>query len=507
MAEMIREGSLRGWWLRVMFAAAVAVVVIGIGPRAPAEAGSHCTGTTTITCTYLSTGAEQTFVVPAGVTSIHVVAIGGKGADAARNYQFGRGGYGAEVSGDLAVTPGATVYVEVGGNGGGFNGGGASDVDGRGGGGGGGSDVRTATNTDPGTLASRLLVAGGGGGGGAGDGSYDNWGRGGDGGDAGQTGGDAGGGGGGGGTAAAGGQGGGGWGFGGFGGETGSLGSGGDGGSGFRYGGGGGGGYYGGGGGGGTVYQIESGAGGGGGGSSYTHPLLVTNRSVSIDTTGTPSVTISYTAPPPPPTATVVLQAASDTGVSSSDDLTRASSLVFDVTFSTDVFGLTATAFSLDGTATKCEVQAPVGSGSGYTVEVSGCREGTVILTLAEDSVVDGDDTAGPEAAVSATVTIDRTAPAVESFTRTTLPATFTLTFTEAVTGLTASDFVLAGKTKGCKVEDANIIAVSGAVYTLQVTGCTPGGSVTLMLKASAVADLAGNAGPLKPAAVTVSLP
>jgi hypothetical protein len=208
-----------------------------------------------------------------------------------------------------------------------------------------------------------------------------------------------------------------------------------------------------------------------------------------------------------PPTATVVLQAASDTGASNSDNLTRASSLVFDVTFSTAVTGLTASDFSRGGTATKCKVQAPVGSGSAYTVEVTGCTQGTVILTLGADSVVDGDDTAGPEAAVSATVTIDRTAPAVVSFTRTTLPATFTLTFTEAVTGLTASDFVVTGKAKGCVVEDANIMAVSGAVYTVQVTGCTSGGSLTLTLKASTVADLAGNAGPLKPAAVTVTVP
>lgn len=35
-----------------------------------------------VTKTFFSTGLEQTFVVPAGVTSIEVAAIGGKGGDA-----------------------------------------------------------------------------------------------------------------------------------------------------------------------------------------------------------------------------------------------------------------------------------------------------------------------------------------------------------------------------------------------------------------------------------------
>ncbi len=54
------------------------------------------------------------------------------------------------------------------------------------------------------------------------------------------------------------------------------------------------------------------------------------------------------------PTAVIDLRAASDSGVSNSDDITNAASLVFDVTFSETVTGLAANDFSNVGTATGC---------------------------------------------------------------------------------------------------------------------------------------------------------
>ena len=93
----------------------------------------------TVTCTY--TSGLNPFTVPAGVFSIHVVAVGGRGASG----EFSAGGSGAVVSGDLPVNAGSTLYAVVGANGGGA------------------SDVRTSQAD----LSTRLLVAGGGGGGGA----------------------------------------------------------------------------------------------------------------------------------------------------------------------------------------------------------------------------------------------------------------------------------------------------------------------------------------------------
>lgn len=136
------------------------------------------------------TGAVQTYMVPAGATSMTVVAIGGKGGDYTGcqgtsdddGILYPRyGGFGGLIASTMSATPGATLNIYVGGAGengpadltqfvnvkpmGGFNGGGDGGlleyVIGKvaGGGGGGATDIRTGT-----ALSSRLIVAGGGGG-------------------------------------------------------------------------------------------------------------------------------------------------------------------------------------------------------------------------------------------------------------------------------------------------------------------------------------------------------
>lgn len=235
------------------------------------------------------TGSEQTFTVPAGVHLISVNLVGGMGGDGG-----GMGGAAAIVTGDLEVTPGQTLYLEVGGNGekqseggvGGFNGGGSASG---GGGGGGASDIRTEpSSAGLSSLGSRLAIAAGGGGGG-GDGNE----AGAEGGAADSIGGTSSGGneGGGAGTFSNGGVGG--SGCGGTGGE-GALGQGGAGGAGevgTNGGGGGGGGYYGGGGGaGGCTF----GGGGGGGGAS----LVPVDGEYSIGLDTVPAIEIFYTPPP-----------------------------------------------------------------------------------------------------------------------------------------------------------------------------------------------------------------
>lgn len=241
--------------------------------------------------TFSYTGAEQTFIVPAGVTRLTVIARGGEGIG---YFYHGSGtpGFPGRVYAVIRVHPGDKLYVFVAGSGhdGGFNGGGAGGP-GEGGFGGGASDVRTRGDR----LKDRIIVAAGGGergvcvatcyadggsgggltgqpGSGYGAGGY--------------------GGGGGGGTQSAGGQGG----AGGIGskrsgsgqpGNKGALGRGGSGGAGAQTmsfnsypGGGGGGGYYGGGGGGGgaSTGSYGAGSGGGGGGSSYVEPNAITSR-------------------------------------------------------------------------------------------------------------------------------------------------------------------------------------------------------------------------------------
>lgn len=125
----------------------------------------------TTTTTFNYTGSAQTFTVPAGVSTVNIVAKGASGYTAG-SYAGGRGG---SASGDLAVTPGETLYIYVGGagtvaignqvvTGGGFNGGGNGmnngNTSGVVGGGGGASDVRQGGSA----LTNRILVAAGGGG-------------------------------------------------------------------------------------------------------------------------------------------------------------------------------------------------------------------------------------------------------------------------------------------------------------------------------------------------------
>ncbi len=267
---------------RVLLVAIIVATLIMAITAARAQASTQ---------TFFYTGAEQTFTVPAGVFSVEVLAVGGRGGDADQ-----LGGAAAQVTGDLSVIPGETLYVEVGGPGGdsGFGGGGGFNGGGAGAGGGGGaSDVRTSPVAAGLSPDDRLIVAGGGGGGGVtGRGTAGAGGAAGEAGTPSRTGvssnGPEGGGAG---TASGGGAGGG----GGCGpGQAGHLGTGGNALEGHQciyLGGGGGGGYYG--GGGGCSASWYSGGGGGGGSS-----LVPAGGSV-VPASSEPQVQISYTGPPP----------------------------------------------------------------------------------------------------------------------------------------------------------------------------------------------------------------
>ncbi|HEX7368075.1 MAG TPA: VCBS repeat-containing protein [Candidatus Saccharimonadales bacterium] len=111
--------------------------------------------------TFSYTGAAQSYVVPAGVTSVQVEAWGAQGGPASTT----SGGLGGYAQATVPTTPGETLSVYVGGAAsssyGGFNGGG-TNAGGTFGGGGGASDVRQGGTA----LTNRIVVAGGGGGGG-----------------------------------------------------------------------------------------------------------------------------------------------------------------------------------------------------------------------------------------------------------------------------------------------------------------------------------------------------
>jgi hypothetical protein len=179
-------GMARGWGALAVVAAGGLAAVVG-----PAGSASASTVSVPTQAVSFATVGEHAFTVPLGVTSVHVVAIGGRGGGG-----YVPGGLGARVEADVRVSPGSTVYAEVGGNGapaaltknqsaaGGANGGQPGGVwaygdyaqqlgvlPDSGAGGGGASDLQTcpvASCQPIGTGSGALvLVAGGGGGAGS----------------------------------------------------------------------------------------------------------------------------------------------------------------------------------------------------------------------------------------------------------------------------------------------------------------------------------------------------
>ncbi len=449
--------------LPILTALGLALAPAAVAPPAAAAAPTCTTTGLTTTCVFPSTGGEQTFDVPAGITTLQVTAIGSAGG--VHGYHVDTPpGRGARVTGTLTgLGAGQTLYVEVGGAPtatgcslelipcvGGFNGGGAGDL---GSAGGGASDVRTTTRTAAGSLASRLLVAGGGGGvGDVGLSCSDEGTPGGDAGAAGSasscfgltsTGGGAG-------SQVAGGA------AGTPDGTPGALSQGGAGGG--ARGGGGGGGLYGGGGGGGWACDANSdnctGGAGGGGGSS-----LVPSGGTFALTSDPPSVTISYTSTPIDTTAPTT------TIDNHPDALTPATAASFTVhaTDPDDTSGF-AFACSLDGTAF-----AACTSPASYTGLINGSHTFKVHAT----------DAAGNTGAdASFTWRVDTSAPTLQ------LPAPISVSATNSAGAVV---------TYSASATDRDDAATTLSVTCSPASGATfPKGATTVNCTAS---DPAGNRG------------
>jgi hypothetical protein len=141
------------------------VITLGAGSLARPKVASAET-----TLDFFCSLGEQTFTVPAGVTQMDVELIGGHGATIANGVPARSDGISARL---INLTPGQTLYLEVGcnsnGNAGGFNGGGSGGTGALNAfGGGGASDIRTSPRTV--ALAAsdtRIIVAAGSGGRGA----------------------------------------------------------------------------------------------------------------------------------------------------------------------------------------------------------------------------------------------------------------------------------------------------------------------------------------------------
>jgi len=177
---------------------------------------------------------------------------------------------------------------------------------------------------------------------------------------------------------------------------------------------------------------------------------------------------------------------------------TNAASVDFTVTFSQSVTGVDGTDFSPTG-GTGATVSGVSGSGSSYTVSVTTSADGTLGLDVLNDGSIKSSTNVPLTGGFTGggTYTIDKTAPVMQSITRVGSSPTnaasvsFTVTFSESVTGVAASNFTATGLT------GASVTGVTGSGSTRTVTVNSGTGDGTLHLDPAgigAIVDAAGNA-------------
>lgn len=199
---------------------------------------------------------------------------------------------------------------------------------------------------------------------------------------------------------------------------------------------------------------------------------LGANKSITIDTTA------------PTALSDVDLDASSDSGSTNSDNITSDTTPTISVTGYEAGATLTITASKADSSSVTC------------TATASSCTLGT--LAQGTWSVVaTQQDAAGNTSTSSAalSITIDTTAPTATWMPPTSLsnsrgPLTYTLAFSESVSGIASGDFSNNGGTAtGCAFTPS---AASGTSITVAVT-CTSDGTVVLRLASGGASDTAGN--------------
>ena len=168
--------------------------------------------------------------------------------------------------------------------------------------------------------------------------------------------------------------------------------------------------------------------------------------------------------------------------------------IAFDVTitFSETVTGFTASDIALTGTDTATATATVTGTGTTYTATITPTGTGSLSIQVSADAVVDVGSNPNTASAKS-TVSVDTVPPTV---TITGVPDTIqnsafsiTLTFSETVTGFTASDIALTG----ADTADATAtVTGTGTTYTATITP-TGTGSLSIQVPANAAVDAVNN--------------
>ncbi|MBI5297806.1 MAG: ExeM/NucH family extracellular endonuclease [Chloroflexi bacterium] len=185
---------------------------------------------------------------------------------------------------------------------------------------------------------------------------------------------------------------------------------------------------------------------------------------------------------------------------------TNAASVAYTVTFSEVVTGVDSADFSLDisnGVISGATIGTISGSGTSYTVNVNtGSGDGDLRLDVKlTATIIDSgsNNVSNLPYTSGQAYTIDKTAPTVTSIVRAGANPTnaasvnFTVTFSEAVTGVSTGDFSLtAPDLTGESV--TTVTPVNGSTYTVAVNTGSGAGTLRLDIPAGAsITDAAGN--------------
>lgn len=176
--------------------------------------------------------------------------------------------------------------------------------------------------------------------------------------------------------------------------------------------------------------------------------------------------------------------------------------LDYQAVFSEPVTGVTASSFVMTNSGvTTGAISVTMLDSKTYNITVATVAgTGTARLDLVAGGATDaaGNQAAAFNGGTDATYDVDQTAPSVSSIVTASANPTnatsvdFTVTFSEAVTGVDASDFTVANSgTTG----NVNSVTGSGNTYTVNVSGVSGNGSLGLNLNSSGtnIVDAAGN--------------
>jgi hypothetical protein len=181
-------------------------------------------------------------------------------------------------------------------------------------------------------------------------------------------------------------------------------------------------------------------------------------------------------------------------------DPTNGAPILFTALFSEAVTNFATGDVTVSGTAAGTKTATVSGSGSNYTIAVTGMTgDGTVSVSISAGVATDlvGNPNTASTGADNV-VTYDATAPTVrinqaagQADPTNLVPICFAAVFSEAVTNFVTGDVTISGTAPGNKTA---AVSGSGSNYTISVSGMTNSGTVVASIAAGAATDLAGNA-------------